>query len=127
MDKEKLEYYFEMKRRNRLIPVRDKNGCLAGFFTFFIGNGNPQKYVNKDSWSVVDDETNGDTCYIDHLIRNTEYKQRVNSFSVWKSLKQYIKLNYPLVNKLRWNRWKNNKVKTHLKYLKNKEEQNETV
>ena len=96
-----------MLKKGRLIPfiVGDK---LIGFVSFYITN-DVNKYLRDDPWTVLDDEPEtGKVCYVDQCWTNKGAHKY--SFEIWKRLKQFIKINYPLVKKIRWNRWKNNKV-----------------
>ena len=110
MDEEKKKYYYEMKRRNRLIPLF-QDGQLVALLTFLIGNG--KGFVRKNPWSIVKDYLNGDTLYIDQVLRNKDYSERVNSLKLWAELKEYVKENYPNIRKITWNHWRNNKVNKH--------------
>ncbi len=109
-------YYHKMKRRERLIPII-KDNKVAGLLTFFIGNGDVSKYVRADSWSIVDDDINGDTCYIDHLVTDGKRQNPYKSIAVWRFIKSYIKQRFPSVVRIRWNRFRENKVKTYIKRI----------
>jgi len=111
-------YYHEMKKRNRLIPIMGEDNQVVALITFYIGNGNPSKYVREDSWSVVNDEPTGNVCYIDHLITDGEKDNPRKSYAVWHHVKDYIKQSFPLVEKIRWNRFKGGKVNVHIKDIK---------
>lgn len=96
-----------MKEKGRLIGIRRNNGDLAGILTFYIGNGNPEKYNRLDMWKVLEDEgVKGDTCYIDQLLKTKETKNNDLTFSAWRFLKAYLKQNHPQVKKIYWNRFK---------------------
>ena len=105
-------YYHKMKERGRLIPIRNNNKMI-GLLTFFIGNGDASKYVREDSWSVVEDGVNGNTCYIDHLVGSKGISYAQDSLKIWSYLKHYWKSNFKNVKKIRWNRVKNNRVKVY--------------
>ena len=47
MDDKQIQYYFEMKKRGRLIHLSTEDG-RNGILTYFIGNGNPDKYQKRD-------------------------------------------------------------------------------
>ena len=102
-----------MLKRDRLIPLRFE-GVHCGMLTYFIGNGNIDKYVRDDSWSVVDDEPEtGTTCYIDQLIAyNTEFTRR-HSLEIWHNVKAYLKHKYPQLKCYRWNRFIDGRVNIH--------------
>ena len=103
-----------MLRKNRLIPFI-RNGELICFISFYITN-NPEKYIQRDNaWSVEEDEPEkGTIAVIDQLWSNREAHKY--SFQIWNNLIDFIKNTYPLVKKIRWNRWKNNRI-----YIFNKE------
>src|SRR3990167_9732585 len=107
-DKQK-SYYTEMAKRNRLIMLY-VNGENAGLITFFIGNGKSEKYIERDNWSVVEDEPSGDTVYIDQLLTSKEEDNVFASLSVWRDVKSYFRDKFPLAKIIRWNRWKNRGV-----------------
>ena len=103
MNNYQKSYYHKMAQRGRLIPIRT-NGELRGILTFFIGNGKPEKYTNREMWTVVDDEPNGDTIYCDHLITNKDKLNRYIAISVWHNIKIYLKKMFPNIKKIRWNK-----------------------
>ena len=114
-------YYKEMLRRNRLLPIFVENKMKC-FITYFIGNGNIDKYVKKDSWVAMDDEPKtGDTAYIDQLISDHKTDNHKYSKIVWDTLVNHIKENYPQVRQIRWNRLKNGIVKVYRKEIIHKE------
>ena len=109
MNSDQKQYYYEMAKRDRLLMLY-VNGKSEGLLTFFIGNGNARKYTERDNmWSVVDDEPKtGNTCYIDHLLTSKNRDNPYASLYVWRDVKNYIKNNYPLVERIRHNRYKKN-------------------
>ena len=118
MDKEQVNYYYEMLKKGRLIPIRKSDGSLAGIITFYIGTANADKYVRENMWEVLEDEPQGWICYVDQLLSNDKTHRFENSFVVWNNFKNYIKQNFPNVLWLRWNRVKNNRVKTYIERIK---------
>ena len=113
-------YYFKMKEMNRIIGIRRKDGNLAGILTFYIGNGNPEKYNRQNMWEVLTDEgVKGDTCYIDHLLKTKETKNNDITFSAWRFIKAYLKVNHPQIKRIHWNRFKDKKHYTFRKELQN--------
>lgn len=106
MTNKQKSYYYGMAKRGRLINLytNDKN---IGLITFFIGNGNVNKYVRENPWSIVDDEPiKGDTCYIDQLLTSKEKINRYASLRVWADIKKYMRDNFKNVKCIRWNRFK---------------------
>jgi hypothetical protein len=117
MDDYQKFYYRAMLRRNRLVPLR-YDGKFIGFVTFFIGNGNPSKYIRDDSWSLVDDEPLGDTCYIDHIIGSKDTNNHRYSIRAYNDFKQYIRDNFPNVRLIRGNRFRRNKLTVHRRRIR---------
>lgn len=111
MDKNKIDYYLEMLRRNRLIPLKIDNN-LRGIVTFFIGNGNPNRY-RGDQWEVIDDEPDGDTCYIQHLWTDKNKENPRHSLRIWHQVRNHIFSNFSNVRLIRWNRWRHNRLKIY--------------
>ena len=107
MTKQQKQYYYEMAKRNRLLMLYDVNGKSGGLITFFIGNGNIHKYIREDMWSIIKDEPKtGNTLYIDHLLTSKNRNNPYVSLCVWRDIKRYIKNTYPLIKRIRWNRFK---------------------
>lgn len=113
-------YYKEMLAKGRLIPFI-KNNELIGFVSFFITN-NPEKYINRNnSWSVEEDDPETGTVFlIDQVWSNR--RTHSDSLGVWKKLVNFVKLNYPQVEKIRWNRWKNDRLYIFNKEIKKEKE-----
>jgi hypothetical protein len=110
MDDKQIQYYFEMKKRGRLIHLTTEfNG--NGILTYFIGNGVPEKYQKRDMWSIIEDEPNGDTIYCDQLITGHSKLPTRIAIGIWRDIKRYFKSKYPNIDKIRWVRVKrhNNK------------------
>lgn len=110
------QYYKEMLSRGRLIPLRIEDK-LSGFITFFIGNFNPEKYIKKQQWTLIDDEYWGDICYIDQLFF---YKGDIKNhgLQIWRELLNYIRQSFPKIKTIRWVRYKNGKVNVFYKNIR---------
>lgn len=109
MNEYEKSYYYKMRDRDRLVRL-EHEGKFCGVLTYFVGNGNVDKYVRDDSWSVVDDEQNGNRIYIDHLLTTKEHFNKEASLHIWHWLKRYFKSKHPQVTEYRWNRFMNGKV-----------------
>ena len=97
------EYYKEMEKRNRLIPIR-KDGFLKGIITFYVGDDD-NKYIRNDPWTVLDDEPKtGKTIYIDQLITNHHKENTKCAIKVWSHLKGYFKMRFPQIEQIKWAR-----------------------
>jgi len=102
-------YYQEMAQKDRLVSFYDNNK-LAYILTFYIGNDNDKdKFVRKDMWSVVEDNPDGDICFIDHLITNKNIDIKIHPLKIWKIFNDFLQNTFPKIEKIRWIRWKNNK------------------
>ena len=105
-------YYNKMLKKGRLIPfiIGDK---LIGFVSFYITN-DVNKYLRDDPWTVMEDEPEtGKVCWVDQVWVKNEYRCCKYSFKIWHRLKQYLKTNYPQVEKVRWNRYRHNITKEY--------------
>lgn len=118
MNDYQVDYYRQMRARDRLYAFRN-NGKLYGIVTYYIGNGDINRYVRDDPWQVIEDEPQtGDTVYIDHLISNKRVSDNKMRFKFWKQLRVYLKKKYPQIIKIRGNRYKGGKVHVYSKIFK---------
>lgn len=111
-------YYCQMLVKDRLIPITQEDS-LVGFITYYIGS-DVDTYVRDDPWSVLEDNPDGEICFIDQAIMNHEKKYTEFSHSVWSEIKRIIKEKHPSVNLIRWNRFKGGKVHVYQKAVKQK-------
>ena len=106
-----------MLNKNRLLPFFHNNK-LFGFVSFYIGNENDNnKFIRENMWSILEDNANGSICWIDQLWGTQNHNYSKYSFEIWKMLKDFLKLNFPSVSIIHWNRWKNNKRYTFIKKI----------
>ena len=106
-----------MNKKGRLIHLSTDDG-RKGILTYFIGNGNPKKYQNRDMWSVVEDEPEtGDTIYCDQLLTDHDEQNPYVALSVWKDIKRYFKDRYPNIDKIQWRRFRHNKLSNYKEEL----------
>lgn len=112
-------YYQEMLRRGRLLPFHTRNRMI-GFISFFIGEETDKnKFVRDDMWQVLDDNSEGQVCFIDQAISD-KCKDNVKfSFNMWHQFKKYIKETFHNVKYIHWQRWdrKTNEVRIYKKEL----------
>jgi hypothetical protein len=98
-------YYKKMLGKGRLIPLIEGDR-LGGLITFYICNeGEEDKYLRDNMWSVEEDNHDGNCCYIDHLITDHDPNNPKLSYRVWYRFKKYIRHNFPAVKKIKWNRF----------------------
>ena len=111
-------YYQEMLKKERLIPFFKKDRLVC-FITFFICN-DETKYVNSDAWKVLDDNPDGEICYISQLLTSKSQDNPKLSYEIWHRFKIYIRDNFPSVKEICWRRWdkKNEIVKTYKKEMR---------
>ena len=108
-------YYEKMLDKNRLIPFF-KGDRLVCTLSFYICNkGEEGKYFRENMWSVEEDDENGNLCIIDHLLTDKHPDNPKLSYEIWHRFRTYIKSNFPKVEKIRWNRFKDNKVNVLVK------------
>lgn len=101
MDKNQREYYHEMSRRGRLIPIRGKQGVKA-LITYYVGDDD-SKYLRNNPWTVLEDNPlKGETVYIDQLITDKEVGNSQYSWAVFGYLKEYFKYRFPQVKRMKW-------------------------
>lgn len=101
MNNHQRTYYHKMAQRGRLIPIRT-DGKLRGIITFFIGNGNPDKYTNREMWKVITDDPKGDTFYADHFVSDGKKQNAREAIMIWHNIKNYLKRRFPTLKKFRW-------------------------
>lgn len=104
-DKQK-QYYFEMAKRGRMFHYK-KDNRLVCFITYFLSNGEPTKYINREPWTIIDDEPEGDVLYIDQLLTDKNRDNPYLSYEIWREIKQFVREFYPNIKYIRHNRFKN--------------------
>lgn len=107
-----------MAQRDRLLSLFDDNNKMIAFITYYFGTGDMSKYINRDPWSIIEDEPNGDIMYIDQIISNKKEGNQVYSWQVWRNLIKYTKKIYPKVKEILWRRYKEGKVHVRRKSLR---------
>jgi len=99
MDK---EFYTEMLKRDRgrIVVI---NGHVAGVLVYFIGD-NDNKYLHgREPWTILDDEPDGETLYIDQLIMKDNVK--LTTKLIHKEFKKVIaglKQDFPNIKQVKW-------------------------
>jgi hypothetical protein len=100
---ERKQYYQEMIKKDRLMPIII-NGKLAAFITFYITN-NENEYDDIDSWAVLDNNENGHIVCIRQMITDRNPYNHNFAFHTFRSFRQYIKNKFPSVNLIIWRRY----------------------
>lgn len=107
-------YYMKMMLRDRLMPIYVNNG-LRGLITFYIGNGDMNKYTDRDHWTLVEDEPRGDTCYIDQLVTTQDDDNPVYAWITWKHFADFIRRRFLNVKRIIWTRIKGGRRYVYIK------------
>ena len=99
MDSKQKQYYRDMcnKERGYLFV---KNDHLVAVLTFFIGNSE-SRYLRRIPWTVIDDNPEGETVYIDQLL----VKDHTGHGCIHREFKQFlkwIKEKFPNVKRAKW-------------------------
>lgn len=100
------QYYKDMLEKRRLFPYYIGNR-LAAIITYYIGTLDDPKYTDRDHWNIVDDDRNGDMCYIDQLVTDRHADNPREALLCWHIFKRHIKLEYPNVETIKWSHYKN--------------------
>jgi len=106
-------YYNEMLKKERLLPIKSQ-GVISGFLSFYITNDD-EKYIKADPYAVLDDDPNGEICYVAQVIVPKEVE---NPIRIWSNFKKHIKDNFGNVKYIHWNRGKNGTMYSYIKELK---------
>ncbi len=107
-----------MLKKGRAIPIM-RDGKMSIIVTFYIGNGNPNKYIDRDPWSVIEDEPDtGDTVYIDQMISDKNQENVRLIHSLFSEVNKSIKDNFPQVRYMRWNRYKGGITRVYKRIIK---------
>ena len=94
------EYYHKMLQRDRAV-LFVRNEHLVGIATFFIGDDD-EKFLGRQPWTVVEDDPDGKTVYIDQLITNGQTSDIIHT-ELTKLLND-IKAKFTRVSRVKWSR-----------------------
>ena len=74
MDEKQRKYYWAMVEFNRgFIILKDRK--VAAILTYYIAFEDDEKYLySRVPWTIIADDSRGDTLYIDQFIVKTEKK-----------------------------------------------------
>ena len=98
-------YYHTMLEKGRLVPFPIGNRLVC-WITFYICNdGEEDRYLRDNMWSVEEDNPDGNCCYIDHLVTDHNPNNPKLSYEIWHRFKDYIKRAFPNVQKIEWIRF----------------------
>ena len=95
------EYYAEMIKKERAI-VDYKHGKIVGVVTFFIGDDDVKYMLDHEPWTVVEDNPNGSTLYVDQLIIAPDYREAVGLRQRFKLFVRQVKERFPNIKSVKW-------------------------
>jgi len=98
-DKEK-QYYHDMEKIGRMIPIR-QDEKLIGLITFYIGDDD-NKFIRNNPWTILEDNPQGTTLYIDQFITNKGSRNMRMIFKGWREVKEHLKQQFPNIEKIKW-------------------------
>jgi len=67
MDDSQVQYYHDMLARDRAVMLV-KEGHLVSIVTFFVGDDDDKYLTCHEPWTIVEDDPNGSTLYIDQWL-----------------------------------------------------------
>ena len=101
MNEAQENYYKFMLARDRgVLIVQD--GKLAGVVTFFVGDDDGKYLLYHEPWTVIDDNPNGKTLYIDQFLA---YKGRSMGSKIYREFSEglkELKKKFPNITKVKW-------------------------
>jgi len=100
MTDDQRQYYYDMKDRGRAYLSIDDDGHIAAIVTFFIGNDDNKYLYGRDPWTVLEDEPDGETVYIDQLIAHGNLKKEI--YQQFKNVLTDIKNKFTNVKQAKW-------------------------
>ena len=96
---QKLYYQLMLGKKRALLITKDDH--LIAIVTYLIGDDDDKYLHRRVPWTVIDDDPNGTTVYIDQLIvRDTE--SYANIHREFKRVQQTIKQQFPQVKRVKW-------------------------
>ena len=111
MDDEHKKYYHTMLDRNRG-HLFLKDGHIAAIATFFIGDDDDKYIYNREPWTIIDDDENGETVYIDQLIVK-DHAANGCMHKEFATFLKWVKKNFPNTKRAKW-------VRVNAKFRKHK-------
>jgi hypothetical protein len=101
MDDAQKKYYKDMLAQDRgVLIIQDKK--LAGVVTFFVGDDDEKFLLYHTPWTIIDDDPNGTTLYIDQFLA---YKGRSMMSKIHREFTlglQELKKKFPNITKVKW-------------------------
>ena len=101
MNDAQKQYYDDMLRRERGVLIVNE-GHLVAIVTFFVGDDDRKYLKDHRAWTIVEDDPNGTTLYIDQMIG---FKGRpTHSFihREFTNLLKELKTKFPNIKQAKW-------------------------
>lgn len=111
-----IPYYQELLNRGRLIPILDIRNNVIGAFNFYIVNVD-NKYLYSDDFKIIEDDVDGNICFIDHLFMDRKKNHADIAHVVFTNIIKLIKEQYPQIEYLKWCRYKDGRRYIFSKYI----------
>lgn len=99
MDTGQVQYYKDMLNRDRG-QLFYNEGKMIGIITFFIGDDD-EKYLHKEAWTVIEDDPQGATVYIDQFL-SPDHDFLGKIYKEFDTFLQWIKEKFPTVKRAKW-------------------------
>lgn len=110
---DKIDYYKYMIANERALTY----GTGKALITFFIGMPyDRQRFLDKEPWTIIDDDPDGTMCYVDQMITDKDDNNK-HSYILWKLLIDHIRNKFVNVTTLTWNRYKGGKSHVRTKRI----------
>ena len=101
MDEVQRKYYYDMIESGRASLIV-KDGHLVSIVTFFVGDDDDKYLLEHTPWTIVEDDPNGSTLYIDQWLT---YKGRSTSSYVHREFTKLLKSlrgKVPNIKRAKW-------------------------
>ena len=101
MDESQKQYYQDMIKRGRGTLIL-KDGHLVSVVTYFVGDDDDKYLLFHTPWTLVDDDPEGTTLYIDQFLT---YKGRSTSRYIHREftkLLKELKKQFPNIKRAKW-------------------------
>jgi len=101
MDVLQRKYYDDMLRRDRGVLITNEDR-LVSIVTFFVGDDDKKFLTHHSPWTVIEDDPNGPTLYIDQMLT---YKGRATHRYIhteFTNLLTELKKKFPNITTVKW-------------------------
>ena len=102
MDDKQKQYYKDMLAKDRG-HLFIKDGHVAAVITFFIGNDDEKFLTKRVPWTMLEDDADGETVYIDQLL----VKDHAGQDCIHREFAEFlnwVKTTFPNTKRAKWTR-----------------------